>query len=236
LIIPSNTINGQRKSCTAACTTLPFSHTHFTIAAGKEHLNLASPANPDDVLEGMTNEQYEKDKFMPYWAYQWPCATVIYNYLCAHATTIIPQNSLVCELGCGLGILSALLNKNRIKSIAIDIAPDACKYADYNIKSNGAGSAVVCLDWRAIPFTAEFDFVIGADILYEDRWIPTVLGFLDQTLKTGGSAIFADPQRNWWPVFKRAAQEKQYLLSTILMEKINEGKTEVELLKVTKQY
>jgi len=145
------------------------------------------------------------------------------------------NGSLVCELGCGLGIISTLLQSKNIRCIATDICPDACYYAGYNIQGYNSFASTICLDWRKIPFSASFDFIVGADILYEQRWIPTVLDFSDATLKAGGKAIFADPQRNWWPVFKQAALDRNYTLEVVHNEKINDNKTHVELLCVTKK-
>ena len=181
----------------------------------------------------MTEEQYEKDKFLPYWAQQWPSCLPLFNYLSIHASSIIPSSGIICEMGSGLGIVSMLLASGKNRIVATDIAPDACRYSAYNMRRYIPLPMVLCSDWRASPFTIKFDCIIASDILYEQRWISIVLDFLQLSLNHNGSAIIADPRRQWWLEFQNAAADRGFTLNKTWQEVVNQGKTTVEIMHLT---
>jgi predicted nicotinamide N-methyase len=181
----------------------------------------------------MTDEQYERDKFLPYWAQQWPACLPLFNYLSLHASSVIPVSGIVCEMGSGLGIISMLLASGRNRIVATDIAPDACRYSIYNMRQYASYPQVLCSDWRVPPFSVKFDTIIASDILYEQRWISVVLDFLTTSLKNDGAAIIADPCRQWWLEFQNAAIDRGFALNKIWQEIVNQGKTTVEILRLT---
>jgi ETFB lysine methyltransferase len=193
---------------------------------------VARPASPDDVLDSISEEQYEKDKFLPYWAEQWPACLPLFNYLSLHGSQVIPLSGITCEMGSGLGIISMLLSCRKNRIVATDISADACKYSAYNMGQHAPHPMVICSDWRASPFKTKFDLVVASDILYEQRWISPVLYFLETSLKTGGAAFIADPCRQWWREFQEAAEDRGFTLSKTWQEIVNQGKTTVEILRL----
>jgi predicted nicotinamide N-methyase len=50
------------------------------------------------------------------------------------------------------------------------------------------------LDWRDPP-DERFGVILGADVLYEHRLVPLVVGVLARMLAPGGLALVADPYR-----------------------------------------
>jgi predicted nicotinamide N-methyase len=202
------------------------------MAHKKESCAFARPANPDDVLDSMTDEQYEKDKFLPYWAQQWPACSPLFNFLSTHAGSVIHSSASVCEIGCGLGIISTLLQMKKMRIVATDLAFDACRYASYNMRQYSSVSKVVCSDWRLSPFKMGFDCVVGSDIFYEQRWISPVLDFLKSSMKIDGAAYIADPCRQWWQEFQDAAVTQGFTLNKVWQEAVNQGKTTVEVLRL----
>jgi SAM-dependent methyltransferase len=204
------------------------------MAHGKESCGFARPTNPDDVLDSMTDEQYEKDKFLPYWAQQWPACSPLFNFLSIHAAagSVIYPSASIGEIGCGLGIISTLLQLKKMHIIATDLAFDACRYALYNMRQYSPFPKVVCADWRFSPFKTRFDCIVGSDILYEQRWISPILDILKSSLKNDGVAYVADPCRQWWQEFQDAALKRGFTLNKVWQETVNQGKTTVEVLRL----
>jgi ETFB lysine methyltransferase len=202
------------------------------MTSGKDHCGFARPANPDDVLDSMTDEQYEKDKFLPYWAQQWPACSPLFNFISMHADSIMHPGAAVCEIGCGLGIISSLFQRKKMHIVATDLAFDACRYAGHNMRQYSPLSRVICSDWRFSPFKTGFDFIVGSDILYEQRWISPVLEFLESSLNIEGAAYIADPCRQWWQEFQDAAAKRGFTLNKVWQETVNQEKTTVEVLRL----
>ena len=50
---------------------------------GGHTLTFVRPADPDALLQSITEEQFAKDEFLPYWAEHWPCSDVLAHYLSA---------------------------------------------------------------------------------------------------------------------------------------------------------
>ncbi len=234
MIIPIKMIPGQSKICGNHCNDLPFSHAHDSLNLRSVSLSIIRPKDPEEVLDALSNEQYEKDKFLPYWAQQWPACLPLLEFLDTQHQMIFANDSLVCELGCGLGIMTALLSLKGITTIATDISLDSCKYAAANIKQNAERKKVVCFDWRTMPFSIRFDAIIASDILYEQRWIDPIINFINGGLKPGGFALIADPCRNWWSGFKKAAVSSGLNMTTVKTAHVNHGKTCVEILRLNK--
>ncbi len=211
---------------------LPVPTLSFSMPCGAEALDFVRPADPERILDSMTDEEYEKDKLLPYWAEQWPASFGLFHFMAAHSATALPKDGLVCELGAGLGLVSAILAHRGVRCIATDISFDACRFARHNILLHAPVARVVSTDWRHVCFTSCFECVIGSDIIYEQRWVEPVLSFLAAVLKPGGIAYIADPCRQWWNLFKTSARRVGLKSETAWEERVNEGKTLVEILRL----
>ncbi|MDR0307141.1 MAG: class I SAM-dependent methyltransferase [Chitinispirillales bacterium] len=214
---------------------LPFDPVEFTLETPHpaSPLKLTRPADPESVLETITDLEYEKDKFLPYWAEVWPSSQSLYKYL---LTLKLDVNTRALEMGCGIGSISALLASKGIVCAASDISPQACMYALFNIKNNGGKGAALCCDWRFSPIKNQsFDLITASDVLYEKRWIEPVLTFIQKMLSPNGQAFIADPCRSSWEEFKINAQRRGLCLDIVKRETVNNGKTDVEILRITSQ-
>ncbi len=190
------------------------------------------PADPDEVLDAISNEQYEKDHFLPYWAELWPSSQALFNYI---FSLQLPARTKVTELGCGLGHISSVLAFRGLNVLSMDISPIACKYAHKNIIQNGGNASVICCDWRFIPIKPQSsDLIIAADILYERRWIEPVLLTIKTILRPKGKVLIADPCRKFWEEFKFQAKKRDFSVSVIHKETVNEEKTIVEILEINR--
>ncbi len=211
---------------------MPFPSQEITLNTREKTLKLLCPQDPEMVLNSITDEQYEKDKFLPYWAEHWPSAQVLFPFIEKSKTQLSTPNTRICELGCGLGIVSSLLAQFNHSVFSVDISPQACIYSKENISRNGGISRVIVSDWRAMAFKKEFDLVVASDVLYEQRWIDPVLNCIKGLLKPGGKAWIADPCRRFWEIFKQTAAQSGFTVKIIHNGTVN--KTKVEIVELSK--
>ena len=132
---------------------------------------ISRPADSEALL---TDEAFEREEFLPYWADLWPSAIEL-----AH---VVARWDLagrrVLELGCGLALpgIAAALRGGRVT--VSDWAPDALGFARANAERNGVALEVVEVSWaepRALLEGAPWDVVLAADVLYEQRNVDQLL-------------------------------------------------------------
>jgi predicted nicotinamide N-methyase len=192
-------------------------------------LHFCRPADPDAVLNKLTERDFERDEQLPYWAEHWPAADVAVEYF---AQRPLEPLARVCEIGCGLGVLTTILSQSSHFVVGADISEQGCQYAAINLRAHGRSPRVVCTDWRAPPFREPFDVIIGVDILYEERWVHAVGDFLQQSLAEGGMAIIADPCRTHWGAFREYCGSLGFASALAHRRIVNQGRTCVELLRI----
>ena len=202
----------------------------FRIAADRT-FTLAAPADPDQVLDSIGDEEYEKDRFLPYWAEQWPSARPLLDYLLQQS---VPDDWYIGELGCGLGFVTAILTSCRPNvMVATDISPEGCRFAACNCTMNAGRSHIVCSDWRNLPFKSRFDAIVASDVLYEERWIEPVIHGIRLLVKPGGIAWFSDPCRRFWPQFKNRLADYGLRHEVRSRTVVNDEGLAVEILEIS---
>src|SRR6478672_4756234 len=99
------------------------------VAIAGHDIALLRPRDPDSLA---TQEAYERDEFLPYWAELWPSAIALARMVAARAL----HGARTLELGCGLGLpsLAAALAGGRV--LATDWAPDALEAVRANAARN----------------------------------------------------------------------------------------------------
>jgi predicted nicotinamide N-methyase len=106
-------------------------------------------------------------------------------------------NKRVLEVGCGMALVSHVLNALGADVTAMDIHPVTEELITSNATLNDA---------PRIPFLnaswgddtsalGEFDLIIGSDILYEPKHIKTLAAFLDCHARAGSEVLIVDPDR-----------------------------------------
>jgi predicted nicotinamide N-methyase len=214
---------------------LPLPFTRFSMRYKNEHYEFVRPADPESILDSMSDEEYDKDKMLPYWAEQWPASFAMFNFMCGHGYAALQLHERVVELGSGLGIVASVCAKKGIPCVATDISLSACRFSRHNILLHAQKALVICADWRHVCLKPVIGCVIASDIIYEQRWIVPVLQFLNASLAPGGMAYIADPCRQWWEEFKTTAHRAGFASSLAWEEYVNEGKTRVEILRFTRR-
>ncbi|MBD3243128.1 MAG: methyltransferase domain-containing protein [Chitinivibrionales bacterium] len=212
-------------------TRLPYPATTFAVRLSVGERLFLRPADTQAVLDAITDEQFDADEQLPYWAEHWPSTAVAVRYFDQHPPA--PRHT-VCEIGCGLGVLSWVLTRHGATVISFDIAFPGCVFAAANLTRHGAPPRVLCADWRSPPFKARFDTIVAADVLYEARWVAPVLHFVHSALADGGAAYVADPCRAHWERFLGEAETRGLNPTRVHRETLNQGKTTVEIVRLTK--
>jgi predicted nicotinamide N-methyase len=164
------------------------------VALGGCRLGLFALADPDALLDSLTQEEFDRsDAKMPYWACLWPAAKALAEEVLA-GPGLAGRRAL--DLGCGLGLVGLAALERGAHVTFLDWEPAAVLLARESAYAAGHSRlAPVVADWRTPPPLAPFDLVLAADVLYEARNAPGVAQFLAAHLAPQGTAFVADPGR-----------------------------------------
>lgn len=213
-------------------TALPFEVSQFHLELEGKRYTFVQPADHDAVMDSVPEEKYQQDKFLPYWAENWPSAGPFFSFV---AKQPILPDSAACELGCGLGVVASGLSIKDIPVVAVDIAAESCLFAAHNIALQQTIPRVVCADWRALPFKKQFDLVVASDVLYEERWIPILIEAIDLHMTQKGKAWIADPCRRYWQKFKTASEERGFHCRVVYAEQLPASNVRIEICELTRK-
>ncbi|HEY5545943.1 MAG TPA: methyltransferase domain-containing protein [Gemmatimonadaceae bacterium] len=155
--------------------------------------------HPRDAESLIDEAAFNRDERLPYWADLWPSAVALARAVRAMAG----EGRTLLELGCGVGLVAAAALKAGFDVTASDYYDEALAFARLNGKGNAQREPkTMILDWRHLPTAIPaFDFVVGADVLYERTYGPVVARAIATTLAERGRALIADPGRVGSPAF-----------------------------------
>lgn len=146
---------------------------------------------PHEAEALLSEEAFEHEEFLPYWAELWPSGLTL-----ARAVRRRVVDGLgVLELGCGLGLPSIVAALGQARVLATDWAPEALGVTAANAERNGADLETRLVSWeepQALTDCAPWDLVLGADLLYEPRNVDQLLALLP---RLGGEILLAEPGR-----------------------------------------
>jgi predicted nicotinamide N-methyase len=161
------------------------------VGIGGRDLCLLRPRDAESLL---SEEAFEADEFLPYWAELWPSASALARAVGVRAL----RGARVLELGCGLGLpsLSAAVAGGRVT--ATDWAEDAIAMLVRNAARNGLTIEALTVSWTApdvLVKRAPWDLVLASDVLYEPRNGVALLPLLPRLVDARGEIWLADPGR-----------------------------------------
>ena len=171
-------------------------------------------ARPRDAEALLTEEGFEKEEFLPYWAELWTSAVALADDVSRRAL----RGASVLELGCGLGLpsIAAALAGGRV--LATDWSPDAVRVTAENAALNGVSLETEQVAWGApepLVERAPWPYVIASDVLYEPRNVDVLLELLPRLVDKKSRVLIADPGRNPASSFvERAAAGRWHVRTT----------------------
>jgi predicted nicotinamide N-methyase len=150
-----------------------------------------SVLRPREAEALLSEEAFEHEEFLPYWAELWPSGVALTRVLRGR-----PLDGLrVLELGCGLGLPSIAAALGGARVLATDWSPEALEVTAVNAARNGAELETALVSWAdpgPLVRRAPWELVLCADVLYERRNVDQLLELLP---RLGGEVLIAEPGR-----------------------------------------
>lgn len=188
-----------------------------TIEAAGRRFELVKPRSPDELI---SEEDFNRDERLPYWADVWPSALCL-----AERIAQLPPHGRLLELGCGVGYVCAVAAACGFDVMATDYYAEALEFTEVNLARNGlprTGTRLV--DWRCFPGDlGRFDVVVAADVLYEKAYPALVAAAIDRTLKREGLALVADPGRRGAAPFHDECRQRGLSIQRSLQSPFHNG-------------
>jgi predicted nicotinamide N-methyase len=159
-----------------------------TVDVGGLTLSILRPRQAEALL---SEEAFEHEEFLPYWAELWPSAIALARVVRRRDV----EGLRVLELGCGLGVPSIVAALGGAQVLATDWSPEGLEVAELNAARNRAELETALVSWAgAEPLvrSAPWELVLGADLLYERRNVDQLLSLLP---RLGGEILLAEPGR-----------------------------------------
>ena len=182
---------------------------HAVLEPGKITLSLCGkkwtllrPADLESLWAAISDEAFTTDERLPYWVELWPASLALAVWLEGNRKRI--ENRICLDLGCGLGFTALVGVLAGGKVIGMDYEPAALVYARKNAARNAIPNPLwTAMDWRkpaVAPHSCEY--IWGADVMYENRFVAPVFDFIAYALAENGVAWIAEPGRNTYELFK----------------------------------
>ncbi len=148
----------------------------------------------ESLWNAMGEDDFGEDERVPYWAELWPAAVGLARWLAGHPEEV--RGKHVLEAGCGLGLSAVTAARLGGKVACFDYEPEAVRHVRRNLEANGVFAAAAAMDWRSPAVKpGAFDLVLGADVLYEKRFVAPLAGLFHHALAPGGRVWLAEPDR-----------------------------------------
>ena len=175
---------------------------HVVALPGRELLVLA-PHDSDALL---SEEAFEHEEFLPYWAELWPSALALARVVARRPLT----GRRTIELGCGLGVPAIAAAAAGARVLATDWSPDAVAITACNAERNGVELDAALFRWDDDParLGPPWPLVLASDVLYEARNVEPLLALLPRLCSAAGEVWLADPGRPPAAGFLAAAAER----------------------------
>ena len=185
-----------------------------TVAVGGGVLTILRPPDAEALL---TDEAFDREELLPYWAELWSSALALAAELGPRALS----GRRTLELGCGLGLVSLAAARAGARVTASDWSRQAAAMTALNAERNAlAVETVVCAWERPEPLVGlgPWPLVLASDVLYERRNAELLLDLLP---RLGDEILLADPGRPPAAPFLEAASREFEISSTTTPELAN---------------
>jgi len=169
---------------------------------------------PPDAEALISEESFEHEEFLPYWAELWSSAVAL-----AHDVSLRSlRGKPTLELGCGLGLPSIAAARAGGRVLATDWSPDAVEATAANAELNGVEIETLRCSWaepEPLLDRAPWPLVLASDVLYEARNVELLLELLPRLVDETGLVLLADPGRVPAERFLAAAPERGWTVRSV---------------------
>ena len=175
---------------------------------------------PPDAEALITDEAFEHEEFLPYWAELWSSGVALAHDVSMRALSGRPT----LELGCGLGLPSIAAARAGGRVLATDWAPDAVEATAANAERNGVEVETLRCSWEepeAIVERGPWPLVLASDVLYEARNVALLLDLLPRLVDASGLVLIADPGRVPAERFVAAAPDHGWTVRSVASPRAN---------------
>jgi len=167
---------------------LPFTTIPLTI--GERVWQITAVENQDALLNIA-----EQLTHIPYGFLLWESAVALSQQLVTMRAQV--ANARVLELGAGVGLAGLVARTLGAEVWQTDHEPNVLLVAAQNARQNELhGVQQFVADWRTWNHTAQYDLILGADILYERAMYPYLEPIFLQNLAPHGQLLLTDPSRS----------------------------------------
>lgn len=107
-------------------------------------------------------------------------------------TLNLPKGSSILDFGCGRGRISLYFLQNGYNVHSVDISSYALKFLQGKYKKNKTKTWGKLTTSEQVPTKANFDAIVGADVLHHVP-IEATFRLFKKALKPGGKIVFSEP-------------------------------------------
>ena len=169
---------------------------------------------PPDAEALISEESFEHEEFLPYWAELWTSAVALAHDLSLRSL----RGKHTLELGCGLGLPSIAAARAGGRVLATDWSPDAVAAVAANAERNDVQLETLECSWaepEPIVERGPWQLVLASDVLYEARNVELLLGLLPRLVDQTGLVLLADPGRVPAERFLATAAEQGWSIRSV---------------------
>jgi len=157
----------------------------------------------DNLINQVTDEEFNRDERLPYWAELWPSSLAMAEYILNNKDNF--SGKKILELGSGLGLAGIAAHFAGGEVLFSDYEKQSLEFCRKNFYLNFKSyPETELIDWRKIKTNQSFEIIIASDVLYETRFIDPFLNAIENMCKTGGFVYITEPNRTIAkPFFKK---------------------------------
>lgn len=193
-------------------------------------------ADIETLWQAMDEDDLDADERIPYWVEIWPAAIALGNWLLQNQNIL--RGKYCLDIGCGLGLTALAATKAGAKVVGFDYAKEALGFAQKNAARNQQPQPFwLQMDWRQPAFQpSSFQFIWGADILYERRFALPICALLDLCLAPAGEIWLAQPRRGVSTEIREFLQSRDWQVTELETVNIKwpQQITAIQLWKITR--
>lgn len=190
-------------------------------------------AEAEDRREKVEGRRKEGDELhLPYWAELWDSAVGLCEELVGRREKIVGKTLL--DLGCGMGLVGTVAASLGAKVTLADLESDALLLARANAIQFDPNVRAVRLNWRTGKLDQRFDWIIGADIIYERAQWDFLEPFWRKHLAENGVVMLGEPGRPGAETFCKWMEERNWGVAVSRRTPANSEKT-IRILRFNRE-